>query len=182
MTRFALSAAVAVLVCAVAVAAPPKSGPQVGEPVPGPFHPLNLTGSAAGEKDCLYCRFSGQPVAVVFARQQTPAVTKLVKAIDSAIEKNQGKKFNSFVTYLSDNTAINDQAKEMAKAEGVKHVVLSSMGSEGPEEYNVAKDAEVTVILYSGNKVKANHSYAAGEMCEKCVETVVADLSKITTK
>jgi hypothetical protein len=29
-----------------------KSGPQVGDKVPGPFNPLNVTGSAAGQKAC----------------------------------------------------------------------------------------------------------------------------------
>jgi hypothetical protein len=29
-----------------------KSGPQVGNKVPGPFNPLNVTGSAAGQKAC----------------------------------------------------------------------------------------------------------------------------------
>jgi hypothetical protein len=29
-----------------------KSGPQVGDSVPGPFNPLNVTGSAAGQKVC----------------------------------------------------------------------------------------------------------------------------------
>ena len=30
-----------------------KSGPQVGKTIPGPFHPLNVTGEAAGKKNCL---------------------------------------------------------------------------------------------------------------------------------
>ena len=30
-----------------------KSGPQVGKEIPGPFHPLNVTGSSAGKKNCL---------------------------------------------------------------------------------------------------------------------------------
>jgi len=30
-----------------------KSGPQVGTQIPGPFHPLNVTGEAAGKKNCL---------------------------------------------------------------------------------------------------------------------------------
>jgi hypothetical protein len=29
-----------------------KSGPQVGQTIPGPFHPLNVTGTYAGEKAC----------------------------------------------------------------------------------------------------------------------------------
>src|SRR5688500_18031321 len=42
-----------------------KSGPQVGQEVPGPFHPLNVTGAQAGKKACLYCSNGGNPVAVV---------------------------------------------------------------------------------------------------------------------
>jgi hypothetical protein len=30
-----------------------QSGPQVGKAIPGPFHPLNVTGDAAGKKNCL---------------------------------------------------------------------------------------------------------------------------------
>ena len=30
-----------------------KSGPQPGNNIPGPFHPLNLTGAKAGEKNSL---------------------------------------------------------------------------------------------------------------------------------
>lgn len=30
-----------------------KSGPEVGKNIPGPFHPLNINGSKAGEKACL---------------------------------------------------------------------------------------------------------------------------------
>ncbi len=29
-----------------------KSGPQVGDQLPGPFHPLNVTGSGKGQKVC----------------------------------------------------------------------------------------------------------------------------------
>jgi hypothetical protein len=28
------------------------SGPQVGDSIPGPFHPFNVTGPAAGRKAC----------------------------------------------------------------------------------------------------------------------------------
>jgi hypothetical protein len=29
-----------------------QSGPAVGKSIPGPFHPLNVTGAKAGEKFC----------------------------------------------------------------------------------------------------------------------------------
>lgn len=30
-----------------------KSGPPVGKNIPGAFHPLNITGGSAGQKNCL---------------------------------------------------------------------------------------------------------------------------------
>ena len=46
--------AVAVLAVAGAAAGDAlKSGPPVGKNIPGPFHPLNVTGAKAGEKHCL---------------------------------------------------------------------------------------------------------------------------------
>ncbi|MCI0459848.1 MAG: hypothetical protein L0Z62_23100 [Gemmataceae bacterium] len=30
-----------------------NSGPQTGKTIPGPFHPLNLTGAQAGKRNCL---------------------------------------------------------------------------------------------------------------------------------
>ena len=46
--------AAAVLVAASACAAEMlQSGPQVGKDIPGPFHPLNVTGHMAGKKNCL---------------------------------------------------------------------------------------------------------------------------------
>ena len=47
-----VSLAVALLAGGVFAAEGPKSGPQVGESIPGVFHPLNVTGSAAGQKSC----------------------------------------------------------------------------------------------------------------------------------
>jgi hypothetical protein len=51
--RYTLGTTLAVALLAGGVLADgPKSGPQAGEPVPGVFHPLNVTGSAAGKRVC----------------------------------------------------------------------------------------------------------------------------------
>jgi hypothetical protein len=44
--------AVALLAGGVLAAEGLKSGPQVGDPIPGVFHPLNVTGASAGQKVC----------------------------------------------------------------------------------------------------------------------------------
>jgi hypothetical protein len=71
-----VSLAGVLLVSAAFAAESLKSGPQVNEDVPGPFHPLNINGKAAGRKNCLYCQNGANPVAVVFAREVTPEVTR----------------------------------------------------------------------------------------------------------
>jgi len=50
-----------VLVASVSAGEAVKSGPQVGENVPGPFHPLNINGASAGQKNCLYCQNGTNP-------------------------------------------------------------------------------------------------------------------------
>jgi hypothetical protein len=44
--------ALALLAGGVLAAEGLKSGPQVGDPIPGVFHPLNVTGDSAGQKVC----------------------------------------------------------------------------------------------------------------------------------
>src|SRR3954463_16283243 len=82
MVRNLMIAGLVALVGGLAVAAELKSGPQAGEKLPGPFHPLNVNGDKAGEKQCLYCKFGDQSVAMVFARTpDCPQTQKLIKAI-----------------------------------------------------------------------------------------------------
>lgn len=53
-SRYAVGAslATALLVGSLIAAESLKSGPQVGQSIPGPFNPLNVTGRAAGRKAC----------------------------------------------------------------------------------------------------------------------------------
>src|SRR4051794_2462975 len=86
------------LVAGLAVAAETvKSGPQVGEDVPGPFHPLNINGSAAGQKNCLYCSNGNNPVAMIFARDVSQPLTALIEKVDAATGQHKDCKMGSFV-------------------------------------------------------------------------------------
>lgn len=176
----ALGAVALVLVAGYTVAQDAvKSGPQVGEKVPGPFHPLNITGENAGEKHCLYCENGPAPVAVVFARELTPAVSGLIKKIDAETAKNSKKGMGSYVVFLSASEELPKQAKALAEKEAIKTTVLSVDNPAGPTRYNVAKDAEVTVLLYTDFVVEANHSFRKGELNDGAITKVVADVAKI---
>jgi hypothetical protein len=156
-----------------------KSGPQVGEKVPGPFEPLNINGDNAGKKFCQYCINGQNPVAMVFARDASEPVQKLVKELDAATAKNSDAKMGSFFVFLSDDEAMQKKLESLAKKDDLKKTVLTLDNKTGPENYNISKEAEVTVVLYKDRKVVANYSFKKGQMTDKDVEKVISDLPKI---
>jgi hypothetical protein len=157
-----------------------KSGPQVGEKLAGPFHPLNINGDAAGKTHCLYCQNGENPVAMVFARSaDAPTTAKLIKALDKATVSNSKAEMGSFTVFLNDEKGLEDSLRNLVKKEDLKKMVLSIDNPAGPKGYNVSKDADVTVVLYVGRTVKANYSFKKGELKDSDVEKVVSDVSKI---
>ena len=90
-----------ILLCLVAVtcstttlsealgAEPLQSGLQAGEKITAIFEPLNVTGEFAGQPHCLVCENSVNPVAMVFARDATEPVLKLVAQLDKATAKHK---------------------------------------------------------------------------------------------
>jgi hypothetical protein len=163
-----------------ALAAELKSGLQAGEKVPGPFHPLNVTGENKGEKHCLFCSNGNNPVAMVFARTAECAQTaKLIKAVDEATMKNKKANVGSFVVFLSDAEGLDKKLASMASKEKIESCVLSIDNPSGPAKYNVAKEADLTIVLYISRTVKVNYSFEKGKITDKDIEKVVADIGNM---
>ncbi len=164
----------------VSAAAPLVSGPQVNSKVPGAFEPFNVTGEAAGQKNCLVCQNGGNPVVMIFAREVTPELTKLIKRVDQTTAKHKDEEMGSFVVFCNGDKQLQDQLKGMARDQDLKQLILSTWDdTAGPQKYRVNKDADVTVVLYTGLVVKANHAYAKGELSDKDVDGIVGEVSKI---
>ncbi|MFN6052232.1 MAG: hypothetical protein ACK47R_15500, partial [Planctomycetia bacterium] len=112
-------------------------------------------------------------MAMIFAREISPTLTSLVKKIDAETEKNKSAKMGSFVVFLSnDEKGMEEKLKSLASKEGIKNTVLAIDNVAGPEGYNIAKDAEVTVVLYTKRNVKANHAFRKGELNESAVSSI----------
>jgi len=114
---------------------------------------------------------------MVFAREANDGLTSLVKKLDGEVASK--KSLKAFVTFLTDEDNAEKKIKEMAEKNGIKHVSLAVDNPTGPGQYKIAKDAEITVVLYKAHQVKANHAFKKGEFNDKSVDTVVGDLSKI---
>ena len=116
---------------------------------------------------------------MIFAREVSDSLTSLVKKIDAETAKNKSAKMGSFVVFLTDDEKLDDALKSLAEKEGIKTCVLSIDNPAGPKGYNVAKDADITVVLYNKRVVMANHAFKKGELSSKAIDQIVSEIPKI---
>jgi hypothetical protein len=116
---------------------------------------------------------------MIFAREVSGPLTSLVKKIDAETAKNSKKNMGSFVVFLSDKEGLDKELKALATKEGIKTCILTIDNVAGPDGYDVAKEADVTVVLYNKRKVHANFAYKKGELNDKAIDQIVQDVSKI---
>lgn len=173
--------AMALLVGHAGAAETLKSGPQVGDSLPGPFHPLQVCNvdnpSNNGKKGCFVCQYGGSPVALVFTREINEPLAALCKQLDAQVAKNKDAK--ACVLLLTDQEGAEAKLKAFAEKGGYKSVSFGVDNPTGPEAYKVSKDAAVTVVLYKEHKIAANHAFKKGEFTEKAVAKIVGDMPKI---
>ncbi len=118
-------------------------------------------------------------MAVVFAREITPGLTSLVKKLDDAVAKNSDCKMGSYVVVMTDDDKMEDALKTMADKEKIKKVVLTIDNPNGPPKWKIAKDADVTVLLYVKNTVKESIAIEKGKLDDKAIDGVLAKLDSI---
>src|SRR5262249_50664108 len=116
---------------------------------------------------------------MIFAREISDSLTSLVKKLDESTGKNKSARMGSFVVFCSDSEGLDAKLKELAKKENLKNLVLSIDNPSGPKGYEVSKDADITVVLYTKRTVKANYAFKKGQMKSKDVDAIVADVAKI---
>ena len=74
-------------------------------------------------------------------------------------------------------------SKTWPRKKSIKKTVLTIDNPAGPRDYDIAKDADITVVLYRGSygkgAVKANRAFKKGEMTGRDIDGIVEDLAKI---
>ena len=117
----------------------------------------------------------------VFARKTSEPLTSLVKQIDKKIAEDTSLK--SFVVMMAkDGETTRDALKKLAKEAGVKNVPLTLIGEkDGPPDYEISPDSDITVLMWSQHNVKINHAYK-GELTDKEIDAIVSDVPKLLSK
>lgn len=117
----------------------------------------------------------------IFAREITDNLTSLVKQIDEKIEANSDKKMAGFVVLLTDDPdALEPKLKELAEKNKIEKTPLTIYdGVAGPEDYKIAEEADVTVMMWVRGKVKVNHVFKKGKLDKGAINSIVKDTAKI---
>jgi len=176
----------ALLAASTLSAADLKSGPQEGESV-GAFNVEKVAGAVndnveSGKHLCYRCKLGNQPVVMVWARKSDSGLADLVKQLDKKVTENSDQKLSSFVNLLGDDAdKLKTEAKQLAEKNKVENVaiVVPEDHKNGPEDYKINPEAELTVLIYREGKVAASHAVAPGKLDKKTIESIVSDTSKI---
>ncbi len=156
------------------------SGPQVGERV-GAFTVTKVTGNpddgvADGKKLCYRCKMGQRPVVMVFARSADEKLAKFLKELEEEIEEHADTKLSAFVNMIgSDEADMKQAVADFVAKHDIKRVafVIPEDAKNGPEDFKIAPDADVTVVCYKEGEVKANHAFAAGGLSDEKIEALV---------
>ena len=179
MHKFCLTMAILFLATATA-SAEVTSGPQVGDSV-GAFTVLKVAGNPddgfpVGKSGCYRCKTGSKPVVMVFARSADEKLAKLLKKIEEEVEEHQDEKLMSFVNMIgADADSLKKATEEFASKHGITRIafVVPEDAKDGPADFKIAPDADVTVVCYREGKVKANHAFAKGGLSDDKIDAVV---------
>jgi hypothetical protein len=176
----------AVLLASAVGAAELKSGLQPGDLV-GAFDVEKCGGAVNDGKEvganfCYRCMLGNKPVVMVFARKTDSSLATLAKELDKHVSKNADQKLSSFVNLLGKNPAeLKAEAKDFAAKNKLENValVVPQENENGPADFNINPDAEVTVTIYRNGKVAASHAVGPGGLDESEIKAIIADTGKI---
>jgi hypothetical protein len=81
----------------------------------------------------------------------------------------------------ADREALESQAKELAEKNNLQNVPITVPVEfeDGPKDFGVHPQAELTATLYVGRKVITSHAYGVGKFDQKAVDAILADIPKI---
>ncbi len=159
---------------------PCRSGLEPGQR-PGPYSSVIATGPQRGQTQCFVCETADRPAVVVFARSPGDALGKLVHGLDQAVADHKTADLRAWVTFLSDDQpALDPEVVRWGQKHAVRNLSLGVFeDAGGPPSYRLARDADVTVLLFVKQKVTANFAFRTGELTEDKVAEVLKALPQI---
>lgn len=168
------------------LAAGEQSGLQPGDHVPAYIvekcagNPDD--GVEVGQSLCYRCKMGSRPVVAVFTRSTDANVASLLKHLDKVVIENAEQKAASFVNLLGEDAdVLKGEAEKLIKKSGSKKiaVVVPKEYENGPADYKLNPDVDVTVLLFKNGQIEANHALSAKDLDGKAIAAIVSDAGKM---
>jgi hypothetical protein len=168
------------LVAPTSAAEPCQSGLKVGQK-PGPYSSVISTGPNRGQSYCYICETADRPAVVIFARGLNDSLGKLVEQLDKAVAEQKKAELRAWVTFLStDQPGLDPQLVKWSEKHALRNVSLGVFeDANGPPSYRLAREADVTILLFVKRKVVANFAFREKELTKAKREEVLKALPKI---
>ncbi len=171
---------------AAVVAAELKSGPSVGAPL-APFEVVKVAGAVGdgvdqGEELCYRCKYGSRPMVMVFTRAKNDGVAKLAKKLDATVAAHKAQKLAAFVNFVGgERSELEKAAKSLGSSEQIEHValVVPVESEDGPADYRLSADADVTVLLCAQGKVMQNIALEADSLSDNQINDIIAGAEKL---
>jgi hypothetical protein len=159
---------------------PCVSGVPVGKR-PGPYSFLVATGKERGQQTCYICEQheGNKPAAVVFARSTTDALGRLLAKLEAAGASQKDSGYKVWMTLLAEKADL-DALAAWSQKQGLRTVPVGAFeDADGPPSYKLHKDADVTVLLFTKQKVVANFAFRAGELNDKRIDEIAKSVPQL---
>jgi len=181
--RFALFAACMAAVTALDAQQPWQSGLQPGVR-PGPYSSICATGPNRGISHCFICETGDKPAVILFARAVSEPLGKLANGVEKAVAKHKDAELRAWVTILdNDQPGVDPKIVQWSRKHALASVPVAVFeDAGGPPSYKLARDADVTVLLFVKQKVVANFAFRAGELTDARMEEVLKAIPELVKK
>jgi hypothetical protein len=125
---------------------------------------------------------------LIFVRETSDPLTGLVKKIDTLVDAEADKAarpVGAYVIFVGAADGLDKQLRDMGEKEALKRVSLCI--GDPPDDYEVAKEADVTVVIYKvgkrrDEKVTANFALRKGDLDDAKADAIVKALAEALPK
>jgi hypothetical protein len=166
---------------AVAQAPQPLGGLKSGQR-PMPYAFVLATGPQRGQTFCYICDTADKPAVIVFARSLSEPLGKLTAKLDQSVGDAAVPDLRGWLTLLTAGSQPGTETRlvEWGRQHAVRHLPMGVFEDEvGPPAYLLSRQADVTVVLFTHQKVAETFTFKAGELTDERAEDVVKALAKL---
>ncbi|MGL4423779.1 MAG: hypothetical protein ACRCZF_24200, partial [Gemmataceae bacterium] len=138
-----------------------------------PYSFLVANGPERGQATCFVCEQGKKPGAIVFFREPSAEVAKLLAAFDAEFMKTPAIGARVWATQLT-KTADLDALAKWHQTHGLKTVPVGAFeDADGPPAYKLGADVEVTILRFAEKKItQTTHTSSADLTTERIAELV----------